>query len=139
MSNRIMASFVVSAALIGAAGCNQSPQGGNPGTNDSFKVSAPSMATTLKQGEKETVKLSVVRGTDFKKAVAIKADAPTGLKVVMNTTSVKASDPADLSFTVEADKTAPLGDHTVKITATPDSGAATVVDVKVTVTEKPKT
>lgn len=136
--NRFICTAVVGAFVIAIAGCNNSPQGGNPGTADSFKVSAPTMATSLKQGEKETVKLTVVRGSEFKKTVAVKADAPTGLKVVMNSNKVAPSDPADISFTVEADKTAPVGDHIVKITATPDAGTATTVDVKVKVTEGPK-
>ena len=70
--------------------------------------------------------------------MSFKADAPTGLKVVLNTSKVAAGDPADLSLTVEAEKTAPLGEQTVKITATPDSGGATTVDVKVKVLEGPK-
>jgi len=137
MIARIIPALAV--AAIFTAGCNNSPQGGTPGTNDSFKVSAPVLATTLKQGEKETVKLSVLRGNDFKKAVDIKATSPPGLTVVMNTTRVGANDPAELSFTVEASKTAPVGDHIVQVTATPEAGTATTVDVKVKVTEGPKT
>jgi uncharacterized membrane protein len=138
MTNRILGLAAALALGLGSAGCNNSPQGGNPGTADSFKVTAPTMATSLKQGEKETVTMNVTRGTEFKKTVDIKADAPSGLKAVLVTTKVSPSDPAAVSMTVEATKTCPLGDHIVKVTATPESGAATSVDVKVTVKEGPK-
>jgi uncharacterized membrane protein len=138
MMNRMLSLAVVGGLMIVSVGCNNSPQGGNPGTSDSFKVSAPVMTTTIKQGEKETVTLTLQRGTDFKKNVEVKADAPKGLNVVMKSSRVNASDPADVSFTVEADKAAPLGDHIIKVTATPESGAATTVDVKVNVKEGPK-
>jgi uncharacterized membrane protein len=124
--------------MIAFAGCNKSPEGGNPGTSDNFKVSAPLLATTLKQGEKETVTLSIQRGSEFKKPVEVKADAPKGLNVVMKSSRINPDDPANLSFTVEADKSAPLGDHVIKIIATPDSGTSTSVDVKVKVQEGPK-
>lgn len=137
MTNRILVALV--AATLVASGCNNSPQGGSPGTTDSFKIKAPDLATTIKQGEKETVKLTLDRNKDFKKSVTVSAEAPKGLKVVMNSKTITASDPADFSFTVEAEKTAPVGDHTVRVTATPESGTATVVEVKVKVTEGPKT
>jgi uncharacterized membrane protein len=138
MFPRILSLATALALGLGSAGCNNSPQGGNPGTSDSFKVTAPTMTTSLKQGEKETVTMNVTRGTDFKKNVDLKADAPKGLKAVLVSSKVAPSDPATISMTIEADKTCPLGDHIVKVTATPDSGAATTVDVKVTVKEGPK-
>ncbi|CAN5405720.1 hypothetical protein BH11PLA2_BH11PLA2_45610 [soil metagenome] len=127
------------AFIIVFAGCYNSPQGGSPGTTDSFKISAPDLATTLKQGEKETVKLAIKRDSGFKKTVDLKSDAPAGLKVVMNSKQIRAEDPTDFSFTVEAAKTAAVGDHIIKVTATPETGTATTVDVKVKVTEGPKT
>jgi hypothetical protein len=133
--NRILVAFL---AAVLVSGCNNSPQGGSPGTNDSFKISAPAVPTVVKQGEKETVTMSLDRKSDFKKSVAVTADAPKGLKVVMNSKTITSSDPADFSFTVEADKSAPVGDHTVRVTGTPESGTATVVEVKVKVLEGPK-
>lgn len=138
MLNRMLGVVVIGGLMIVSVGCNNSPQGGNPGTSDSFKVSAPTMATTIKQGEKETVTLTIQRGSEFKKPVEVKADAPQGLNVVMKSSRVNPDDPASVSFTVEADKAAPLGDHIIKITATPTSGTATSVDVKVSVKEGPK-
>ncbi|HEY1375615.1 MAG TPA: hypothetical protein VGF55_02415 [Gemmataceae bacterium] len=145
-------------ALLGAAalvGCNTSPPGGathrgSAGTHASsttpattttaddkdatFTISAPTLATHLKQGETQTVKVSLHRGSKFHEDVTLKFDAPKGLKVDPMEHVVKASDkPDDIAVQVSADKDAPLGDHMVKVTGTPAKGAATSVDVKVTV------
>ena len=41
-----------------------------------------------------------------------------------------------MNLTVEAAKDAPVGDHEIVVTATPESGAATTVKVKVKVEAK---
>jgi uncharacterized membrane protein len=130
---------LLACVLIVGSGCNTSSSGGSPGTADSFKINAPTIATNIKQGEKEHVKLSLTRGSDFKKTVDLKADAPTGIKVTMVNTRVASGEPAEFTITVDVDKSAPLGDHKIKITGTPESGNATSVDVPVKVTEGPKT
>lgn len=132
----IVPTGVVAAALLIATGCNNSSPGGNTATNDSFKLKAPTMATTLKQGDRETVTLTLDRGAEFKQNVKLDAQAPKGLKVDLANTTVNSKDKADVAVTVEADKTAALGDHVVKITGTPETGVATSVDIKVKVEEK---
>lgn len=127
---------VLTAVAFAPVACNTSSQGGNAGTKDSFTVSGPTMATTIKQGDRETVKISLSRGSDFKKDVKLDATAPSGLKVDLGKKTVAASDPAEVTMTIEVDKGATLGDHVIKVTATPDSGAATHVDVKVKVEGK---
>ena len=54
-----------------ALGCNKSPESGSAGTHDSFTISAPTIPTTIKQDNKESVKLSLSRGSDFKKDVKL--------------------------------------------------------------------
>lgn len=126
---------IFSAVLIGvSAGCsNTGSTGGTPGTKDSFTLKGPAMSTTLKQGERQQVKLTLDRGSDFKKAVKLTADAPKGLKVDLSTHSVAPADAADVAMTVEADKDAPLGEHKIHVTATPESGNPSAIDVTVKV------
>lgn len=128
------------AALLAAAplACKQSPEGGSPGSNDSFKLQAPVMPEVLKQGERETLTLKLDRGSDFKKSVKIDVKAPEGLKVDPAHKTVKASDPAEVSITIEADKKAAAGDHKITVVATPESGNPTSLDVTVKVREGPK-
>lgn len=133
--NRILT--VLSLAAIAAVGCNKSPEGGGAkGTNDTFTFSAPTLSKSIKQGDRESVDLSLNRGSDFKKAVDFKADAPKGLSVKFAPATIKPSEPAKTSMTIEADKELALGDYTVKVTATPEAGTATTHDVKVTVDKK---
>jgi uncharacterized membrane protein len=133
---KLIPTGLVAAAVLVSAGCNNSSTGGNAGTSDSFKLKAPAMATNLKQGDRETVTVTLDRGTDFKQNVKLEATAPKGLKVDLANSTVNKADKADVAVTVEADKTAPIGEHVVKITGTPETGAATSVDFKIKVEEK---
>lgn len=138
----------VTAALF-AAGCgNTSPTGGtppgktNPTTGErtdksaTFNFKGPVTAPGMTQGEKKNVVLTLDRGSDFRDTVKFSAEAPKGLKVEFPKASVAASDPADVTMAVEAAADAAVGDHNIKVTATPATGAATSLDVKVKVDAK---
>ncbi|MBN9121723.1 MAG: hypothetical protein J0I06_21720 [Planctomycetes bacterium] len=135
------------AALVGCAlGCNKSPEGGTSpdkpaGSGSGFKISLPPSAETttiktVKQGTSETFSGSIDRGSDFKKDVHLKVEAPAHVEVKLNKDTVKASD-ADTKFsiTVTPDKEAPVGEHTIKVSGTPDGGgSSTSGEFKVKVT-----
>ncbi|MFO0880867.1 MAG: NEW3 domain-containing protein [Gemmataceae bacterium] len=126
--------------VAGLMGCNQSDRGGNNSdrtpSSATFRVSAPTLATTIKQGDKQTVKLSLDRGSNFKETVALKADAPSGITVDLEPRNVKASDSADATASVSVAKDAAVGEHKVKVTATPETGNATDVTFSVKVEKK---
>ncbi|MFO0842667.1 MAG: NEW3 domain-containing protein [Gemmataceae bacterium] len=129
-------------AVAGLVGCNTSEPGGK--TSDktpskaTFNISGPSAATapTIKQGDRQTVKLTLNRGNDFKEDVSLSVDAPTGLSVDLDPKKVKASDAKEVTATITAAKDAAVGDHTVKVTAKPETGNSTSVDFKVKVEGK---
>jgi uncharacterized membrane protein len=132
----------IAALALGAlVGCNTSPSGGGAGSagtrrSNQVTVTAPTLSTDLKHGETKTVKLSLNKGSDFKEDVELKFDAPPGIKVDPTTTTVHASEKGDnIELKVTAANDAPVGDHTVKVTATPKVGTPTNVDFKVTVKE----
>ncbi len=81
MNSRTLIALLIGGLAIAAASCNQSSQGGSAGTHDSFTLKAPAMPTEIKQGDRQTIKLTLSRGSDFKKNVNINATEPTGLKV----------------------------------------------------------
>lgn len=131
------------AALVGIAviGCgNTSPTGGNPSTpknsDDKFTVKTPVLTTELKQGERKTVTITLDRGSAFQDSVQLSAEAPNGLKADFAKANIAASDPADVAMTVEANADAPIGEHIIKVTATPGKGKATAIDMKVKVEAK---
>jgi len=91
----------------------------------------------IKQDNKETVKLSIDRGSDFKKDVKLSVDAPDKIKTELSKSTVKAGDDANFTITVSPAKDAPLGDHKIKVTGTPDGGSATSVEFTVKVEKNP--
>ena len=107
MRNLLTAAVVAAISLV-QLGCNTSPEGGSPGTSDNFRIMGPSstVPTTIKQGDKQTVKISLDRGKDFKKAITLKAEPSKGIHATFDKANVSASDPAEVNLTIEADKDA---------------------------------
>jgi uncharacterized membrane protein len=133
---RILLSLAALTAIT-FAGCQQSSEGGTPGTKANFKLEGPVTGETIKQGEQDTIKLSINRGSDFKKDVKLKAEAPDKIKAELSKPMIKASEDTEFTMTVSVDKDAPIGDHIVKVTGTPEGGGSpTHLDVKVKV-DKP--
>jgi uncharacterized membrane protein len=125
--------------LLVSLACNTSDKGGGAEARTSFKISAPALPTSIKQGDRETVKLNVDRGKDFKQDVQLRVSAPKGISVDLAKKDVKAADAAEVPVTITVDKDAPLGEHVVTVTGTPATGAPTTVDFKVVVKESGKT
>ncbi|WP_439624324.1 hypothetical protein [Gemmata sp.] len=129
--------YALSTAALAAvllAGCNKSPEGGTPGTSSSFKIAGPTTSTTIKQDNAESVKLSLDRGKDFKQNVKLGVTSSSDkVKGELNKADFKPGDPADAVLKVSVAKDAPLGEHVLKVTGTPEGGTATSVDVKVKV------
>jgi uncharacterized membrane protein len=134
---RKLLTFTAMAALV-LSGCNHSPEGGTPGTSSSFTISAPTLSTTIKQDNKESIKLTVNRGSDFKKTITLTAVAPEKLKAELSKSTIAPSDPNDLMLNVSVAKDASLGDATIRVTGTPEGGgASTSVEVKIKVEKNP--
>ncbi len=122
-------------AMASVVGCDQSATGGGAG-DQTFKLVVPSTTTTVKQGEAQTVKVSVERGAGFKQAVTLDMKAPAGLEVEPGTTTVKASDKGEVQLTIRAAKDAALGAQKIMVKGTPDKGEAVELELKVAVTAK---
>jgi uncharacterized membrane protein len=134
---RIVTTGFAMLSLAALVGCNTSPPGGSggrvtdSGRSATFTIKAPTLSTTVQQGDTHTVKLAVDRGKDFHDDVTLRFDAPAGLKVNPAEHTVKAGDQEDVQVKVTADKDAPVGEHMVKVTGMPASGSATSVDFKI--------
>lgn len=127
-------------------GCNKSEPGG-PGASqssgkivgkptDSFTISPPSTTTHVTQGQKNTVKVSVSRGKDFKQNVKLMFDGAKGVKFVPPSVESKASDSGDVSVEILAADDAPLGKQTITVKAKPESGSETTGTFDIDVEKK---
>jgi len=146
-------------ALAGLVGCQQSTPPGGPGATDknkpatdknkpdagkrdtglttpenSFRLTLPNLETSIKQGEKKTVTIGISRGKNFDQDVKLSfGNPPKGVTITPETPALKASEKED-AITIEADKDAALGEHTITVTGTPaKSGDKTSADLKIKV------
>jgi uncharacterized membrane protein len=132
MKQAMVAALIAMVALVG---CNKSEPGGGAG-NDTFKVVAPTMGTSIKQGELQTVKVSIERGDGFKQSVRLEFKASTGITVDPDSTTVKPGDKGDVQVKITAAKDAPLGDSKILVKGTPDKGEPAEAEFKITVSAK---
>jgi hypothetical protein len=135
-----MRSAILGLALLipAAAGCNKSSEGGVAGTANSFTMTGPTIPTSIKQNNKESVKITLNRGSDFKQDVKLSVAPVDKLKLELNKDVIKASEasPAEFTVTVTPDANAPVADHKVIVTGTPASGGTpTTVEFTVKVAE----
>jgi uncharacterized membrane protein len=131
--------------LAALTGCTQGTPGG-PGTteekptfgqgDDTFNLSVPRMATSVKQGEQTEATIGVKRAKNFDQDVALKfEDVPKGVTIEPASPKVNRSD-ADVKITFKAEDEAELGDFKVKVTGHPSKGSDAQVEFKLTVVKK---
>ena len=147
---RLFASLLV-IGFVAAVGCNKTDVGGRDTAktgrgsavglgrgSDNFTLTLPTGTTSTKQGEKKEVTISIDRGTEFKEDVKVKLTSPTPkLKFSSPEGTIKASE-KEMKVLVEAADDAPLGEHKITVTGTPEHGAEAHGDFTVKVTEKSK-
>jgi hypothetical protein len=148
-------------SLLGIAvilvGCNKESPKGGPGykettsttttTNgntvtkqtenrdETFSVKVPTGGSTVTQGKREEVTVSLNRGTNFKQAVKVSFEAPAGLKVIPASVTVK-GDETKTNVLIEAAEGATVGSHSITVTGTPETGKSTSVNMDIEVKKK---
>ena len=95
--------------------------------DEGFRIAVPTFDTSVKQGEIQTVTVSLLRGKNFKQDVTLRVNATKGIGVAPTDISVKASDKPELQLRIEAAKDAAIGDYRVHVKGTPKTGEATSV------------
>ena len=132
MTRTLVAATVGLFALASAA-CNRSPEGGTPGTDNSFRLNTAPGDTNLKPGEERTVVINVTRDSAFTQPVTLKADSQSPkIDARIDKTKMEAGD-KQVTLTVKAAADAPKGNHIIKVTGTPATGTPASLDVKVEV------
>jgi len=103
---------------------------------NTFKLTAPTLSTSLKQGESKEVTIGITRGKNFDQDVAVKFEnMPKGVSVDPAAPTIKKGD-KNVSVNVKAADDAALGDFTVKMIGHPQTGEDATHDLKLTVNKK---
>ena len=123
--------IVMMLALTTVFGC-MSPRGGGM-SGEGFKIAVPAFDTEVKQGDRQTVTVSLHRGESFKRDVTLQIKAAKGISVEPTNVLVKGSDAPDVQLQIAASKDATLGEYRVYVKGTPASGEPTSVEFQVKV------
>lgn len=102
-------------------------------SDEGFRITTPTFATEVKQGDRQTVNVSLKRDKYFKQDVTLRATATSGITVEPGRIVVKADESPEVQFQIVARQDAALGEYLVHIAATPETGAPTSQDFTVKV------
>ncbi|HUU92653.1 MAG TPA: hypothetical protein VM238_15750 [Phycisphaerae bacterium] len=131
MKTALMIAMALTVAAL--SGCASS-RGGSLSSDEGFKIAGgPIFATKVKQGDRQTVTVSLERDKYFKQDVTLEATVTSGIRVEPSKVVVKASDSPDVQFQITAPQDAALGEYLLHIAATPETGAPTSKDFTVKV------
>ena len=125
--------IVMALALVSFCGCQTTSRGGSVVKDEGFRIGVPSSDTQVKQGEMQTVIVSVKRDSFFRQDVKLLIKVPSGISIEPASVTVKASDKPDVQFRIAAPKDAALGEYPVVVKGTPETGAPTSVGFTVKV------
>ena len=114
---------------------SDSDKGGSVGKGEGFKIAVPAFDTKIKQGEIQSVTISLKRGESFQQDVTleIKLFKGKGLTFEPAKFVVKASDEPNVQLMITALKDADLGEYKVYVTGTPTTGEPTSTEFNVKV------
>ncbi len=126
--------IVMTLVLASVFGCQSaSPRGGGIASDEGFKIVVPSPDTQVKQGEVQTVAVSLQRGELFKRDVKLEIKPSKGISVDPTSAVIKASAKPDVQLRITAAKGAALGEYRVYVKGTPETGEPTQVEFTVKV------
>lgn len=118
--------IVLTLVLVAASGCqSSSPKGGSVLKGEGFKIAVPTLDTKLKQGETQSVTVSLERGDYFKQDVKLQIEASKGISVEPTSVVIKASDKPDVQLRIAAAQNAAFGEYSVSVKGIPKTGEST--------------
>lgn len=141
--------YSLTLSLSVLVGCNQGDPGG-PGASssttdtllygqaeDSFNLSVPLLATTVRQGETVEGTIGIKRGTNFGETVVLSfANLPPGVTLEPASPDIR-PDATETRVTIRAADNSPVGGYTIRIKGQPEKGQDAHVAFKLTIQERP--
>lgn len=98
-----------------------------------FKVVVPTFSTEIKQGQMQTVTVSLDRGDFFKRDVKLQIETTKGISVEPSSVIIKASDKPDVQLQISAAQDAAIGEYRVTVLGIPKTGESTSMEFNVSV------
>lgn len=118
--------IVMALALMIVAGCQWgNPRGGGSDRDEGFRVVVPRSSTQVKQGDTESVRVSLDRGPSFKRDVTLGISSSEGIAVEPAHVLISASDRPEAQVRITAATDAAIGTYRVNVNATPATGKST--------------
>jgi len=131
MKTTVLSVMALALAIV-VGGC-ESPRGGGMSGGEGFKISTPTFTTKVKQGETESVTISLNRGEYFKRDVTLEIKASKGISVEPTHALVRGNEQPDVHLRITAAKDADLGEYKVFVKGTPETGQPTSTEITVKV------
>lgn len=100
---------------------------------EGFTIGTPMLTQQVKQGETESVTITLNRGKYFKRDVALEISASPGISVEPTRAVVKGNEKPDVHLRVTAPKNANLGEYKIFVKGIPETGEATSTEIRVKV------
>jgi uncharacterized membrane protein len=126
--------IVMTLALVTVLGCySSSEKGGSVVKGEGFKIAVPTFDVEIKQGETQSVTVSVERGESFKQDVKLEIAAAKGISIEPTDVTVKGSDKPDVPLRITVPKDAALGVYSISVKGTPKTGEPTSTEFNVKV------
>jgi uncharacterized membrane protein len=135
MKNVIAMTIVLTLILAGVSSGTDSPKGGSTLKGEGFKIAVPTFDSKIKQGETQSVTVSLERGESFKQDVTleIKLSKGEGLTFDPAKVVIKAGEKPDVQLAITVLKNTALGEYKVSVTGTPTTGEPTSTEFNVKV------
>jgi len=114
-------------------GTDANPIAGDP--ENSFRLDAPNLATTIKQGETKVVTIGIARSKNFDQDVTLKFEGiPEGVTITPEEPMIKHGE-KEVKLNVAATEDAAVNDFTIKIIGHPATGPDATNKFNLTVTK----
>jgi uncharacterized membrane protein len=119
--------IVLTLALAALYSCqtSSSPQGGNVAEDEGFKIVVPAGTTEIKQGEIQTAVVALHRDSYFKQNVRLQVNTTKGISVDPTSVLIKSNDKPEVQIRITVAKDASLGEYSVRVEGTPETGEPT--------------
>ena len=91
-----------------------------------FKIAVPAFGTEIKQGEVQSVTISLERGDYFKQDIKLHIQASTqGISVEPTSVMIKSSERPEVPIRITVPENASIGDYIVYVKGEPETGEPT--------------